>query len=142
MAPFATILLFSLVWLSPFCLGYGIDSSCVDPSNKRLIRRAADSAVEMASQAVEALNAAPRDPDVERLLDLLFRGGPEYRNDPADSDLIEKIQKVYQGVAKFAYRTVHLGQSGTNGAAKDQVVCATVIERINTAESCRTSIAI
>ena len=132
MAPYAIVLSLFLACLSPFCLSYGIDASCKPGSNDGLIYKAAESAFDMASQALEAISADARDPNVERLLDLLFRGGSQYRTDPGDANLIQEIRNVYIGMAKFAHKRKKLAKSRDDPSASDQVVCSIALERMHT----------
>lgn len=118
MIAYLTILSAWLAWLAPSTHAYGIDSSCPDPN---FIQASADAAIMMASNALDAReppDGSARDPNVERLLDLLFRGSEAVEEDT----LIEKIVKVFGGVTRFGARTgfVHPDGRETTG---DSVVC-------------------
>ncbi|KAF2722593.1 hypothetical protein K431DRAFT_311582 [Polychaeton citri CBS 116435] len=104
MKTFLTLFSLGLAWLASCIHAYGIDNSCADQD---LIQAAADSAVDMAAKALDAVeppNGAARDQNVERLLDLLFRG-PVTLSLVDDGRLLRRIAGVFRGVAKFAGKT-------------------------------------
>lgn len=120
MRTYFTLLPLSLPWLTTVVSGYAIDSSCKDQA---FIQTAADAAVQMAADALTAIGPegnTNRDPNVERLIDLLFR--PSAPDSPADDLLlIRRIRKVFQGVAKFGQK-VDFVQPGKRESIADEVV--------------------
>lgn len=125
MHAFLAILSIGLVWLCPYAQAYGIDTSCQDQA---WIEASVEAAKDMAAKALEAItppNNAPRDANVERLLNLLFRP-TGHSNAADDARLINSIKTVFQGVAKIGNKSPTLvGADGNIGTA-DQVVWLTV----------------
>jgi hypothetical protein len=140
MKTFLTLFSLSLAWLAPCTHAYGIDSSCGDQA---LIQVAADSAIDMAAKALDAIeppDGAPRDQNVERLLNLLFRGPTPLSKDD-DGLLLRRIAKVFLGVTKFAGKT-NMVQPDNDPTTADGVVCISSDLGVCKAEVDRTSIAI
>lgn len=121
MNPYLILLSLGLAWLAPRVHAYAIDASCEDPD---FIAASADAAIDMAAKAVLAIeppDGAARDPNVDRLLDLLFRPD-EPLDEAGETALINKIKEVFQGVAKFATRAQQLVPSDGNEVTADEVV--------------------
>lgn len=72
---------------------YEIHDSCALPT-KLLVRQAANQAFDMARLALQELQASPRDPDVNRLLGLLFAKKDE---DPATMD-VRRLRDIYDNI--------------------------------------------
>lgn len=124
MKSFPTLCSLGLAWLAPFAHAYGIDNSCPDHN---LIQTAADSAISMAADALTAISppdGTARDQNVERLLNLLFRG-PEPLSQADEGRLIRRIETVFRGVSKFAGNNGMAQPAGTPDAANG-VVCSAV----------------
>lgn len=129
MNPLVAILTLALAWLALSTDAYGIDSSCKDQD---FIQASADAAIDMAAKAVEAIDPpdnTDRDPNVDRLLDLLFRGSGSL-DAAQDSDLINSIKEVYRGVAKFGIRK-DITQPGSDPSTADEVVSAPLYFRLD-----------
>ena len=113
-----------LAWLGSHTDAYGIDSSCKDPD---FIERAADAALDMAAKASAALQpagGAQLDPNIDRLVDLLFRG-PFPTDARSDRTLIEKIVDVFDDVVQIGPRA-DLARIGNELDDANQVVRAVV----------------
>lgn len=79
----------------------------------------------MAADALTAISppdGIARDQNVERLLNLLFRG-PEPLSQADEGRLIRRIETVFRGVAKFAGNNGMAQPAGTPDAANG-VVCS------------------
>ena len=121
MAPQLTFLWLGLAWLAAFGHTYGIDSSCEDID---FIQRSADAAIAMAQGALDELMRTPVDPNVDRLIGLLFRPA-DTASGPNDDVIIENMKDVYEGVLKFQGKT-DLVRPGSSEASAEQVVCSKV----------------
>jgi hypothetical protein len=91
-----TLLTIGLAWPARVLGGYGIHESCKDSA---FIRESVDAAIDMATKADAAIGEwdnPNRDPDVQRLLDLLFGDVSQIASD------MERIKKVFQGVMSFS----------------------------------------
>jgi hypothetical protein len=94
MRTYLTLLTIGLAWPARVLGGYGIHESCKDSA---FIKESVDAAIDMATKADAAIGEwdnPNRDPNVQRLLELLF-GNPNKRD-------LERIKNVFQGVTSFS----------------------------------------
>lgn len=113
-------MLWSLVITVAFSLGathaYKIDpESCGD--NAPFLRSALFDAFEMAKGAVDALDASRRDPNVDRLVELLFCTADD---DPSTVDL-SSVRNSLAGAYAMRTEAPGLDEMRTKGAALDFV---------------------
>jgi hypothetical protein len=95
MRTYLTLLTIGLAWPARVLGGYGIHESCKDWA---FIKESVDAAIDMADKADAAIGDFEnpnRDPNVQRLLGLLFG------NDLSETDL-KGIKNVFQGVMRFS----------------------------------------
>jgi hypothetical protein len=139
MKTFLTLFSVGLAWLVPSIHAYGIDDSCED---KILIQGAADSAINMARNALAAIqppDGVARDPNVERLLNLLFR--PSIPSSEADdAKLLQKIARVFEGATRLAGEP-NIVQPSDDETVAEGVVCTPSDPSACKADVGRTSIA-
>lgn len=113
-----TLLAISLAWPARVIGGYGIDSSCAD---RAFIQASADAAIDMAAKADAAIgepDGRNRDPNVQRLLKLLFGNAAE------NTDRINRIKRVFQGVASMS------GDEGFVEPSDDETATSKVVSTI------------
>jgi hypothetical protein len=94
MRTYLTLLTIGLAWPARVLGGYGIDESCEDSAFIKMSVEAAIDMAAMANAAIGAWDNPNRDPNVQRLLGLLF-------GDTTKTDL-ERIKEVFQGVMSFS----------------------------------------
>jgi len=111
-----TSLVLGLAWLAPIVRSYGIDDSCKD---RPFIKASVEAAIDMAAKADEAIGAADnqnRDPNVQRLLTLLFGENVN------DVRAMNSIKGVFRAVANFA-NDQGVALQGNARPSANQVVC-------------------
>jgi hypothetical protein len=121
MKPFLTLFLLGIAWLAPRIHAYGVDDSCAD---KTFIEEAVESAIDMAQNALVAIeppDGSARDPNVERLLNLLFRPSTPSSQE-VDSELMIQVAEVFRGVTGFRGKT-DLVQPSRLEQTGNSVVC-------------------
>lgn len=95
--------------------GYAIDKSC--GSNAGFIQASADDAIGMANAAHDALTANPRDPNVSRLISLLFCKDDQ-RPDQVD---LGPLAETYKAIGQLGPKVASI-PFDKNEATKNQVV--------------------
>jgi hypothetical protein len=137
MKPFLTFFLLGIAWLAPrIHAHYGIDDSCED---KTFIEEAEESAMDMAQKALEAIeppDGSARDPNVERLLNLLFRPSTPLSQE-SDTQLLNQVADVFRGATWFRGRTDMVQPSRLPRIAKS-IVCTPSDRSVREADVSRT----
>lgn len=120
-----TLLAISLAWPARVIGGYGIDDSCAD---RAFIQASADAAIDMAAKADAAIGEPDDrnlDPNVQRLLKLLFGNAAE------NTDDINRIKRVFHGMASLS------GDEGFVEPSDDETATKKVVSTIALLNSVR-----